>query len=99
MTLFQYIHFMLLSDTNTESITHLEGKNIMTEIILRPDAKGKINLGDLAKNVSSYRVTKEEDGKLTLMPYAEIPFSDKWIFEDKESLETIKQHLKQKIAA
>jgi hypothetical protein len=71
----------------------------MNEIILRPDAKGKINLGDLAKNVSSYRVTKEEDGKLTLMPYAEIPFNEKWIFEDKEVLETVKQHLKQKIAA
>ena len=71
----------------------------MNEIILRPDAKGKINLGELAKNVSSYRVTKEEDGKLILMPYAEIPFSEKWIFEDKEALETVKQHLKQKATA
>ena len=71
----------------------------MNEIILRPDAKGKINLGELAKNVSSYRVIKEEDGKLILMPYAEIPFSEKWIFEDKEALETVKQHLKQKATA
>ena len=71
----------------------------MNEMILRPDAKGKINLGELAKNVSSYRVTKEEDGKLILMPYAEIPFSEKWIFEDKQALETVKQHLKQKATA
>ncbi len=71
----------------------------MSELILRPDSKGKINLGDLAKNVSSYRVTQDEDGKLTLIPYAEIPFNEKWIFEDKEVLETVKQHLKQKIAA
>lgn len=71
----------------------------MNEMILRPDAKGKINLGELSKNVSSYRVTKEEDGKLILMPYAEIPFSEKWIFEDKEALETVKQHLKQKATA
>ena len=71
----------------------------MNELILRPDAKGKINIGELAKNVSSYRVTQEEDGQLTLMPYAEIPLSDKWIFEDKEALETVKQHLKQKINA
>jgi hypothetical protein len=71
----------------------------MNEIIIRPDAKRKINLGDLAKNVSSYRVTKDEDGKLTLIPYAEIPFSEKWIFEDKDALETVKLHLKQKIAA
>ena len=77
----------------------MQEKCKMNEIILRPDAKGKINLGDLAKNVSSYCVTKDENGKLTLIPYAEIPFSEKWIFEDKEVLETVKQHLKQKIAA
>jgi hypothetical protein len=49
--------------------------------------------------VSSYHVTKDEDVKLTLMPYAEIPLSDKWIFENKDALEMVKQHLKQKIAA
>jgi hypothetical protein len=31
---------------------------------------------------------------LTLIPYAEIPFSDKWIFENEELLEKVKQHLK-----
>jgi hypothetical protein len=49
----------------------------MTEMILRPDAKGRINLGELAQEVSSYRVTVEENGKLTLTPYTEIPFSEK----------------------
>eukprot|EP01035_Chromulina_nebulosa_P025573 gene25573-33387_t len=32
----------------------------MTEIILRLDAKGRLNLGDLANNVSSYRIKQEE---------------------------------------
>lgn len=58
----------------------------MTETILRPDAKGRINLGDIAKNVSSYKVTVGETGKVILEPYAEIPLSEKWIFEDKELL-------------
>lgn len=58
-------------------------------IILRPDAKGRINLGEVANNVSSYRVTVANDGKVTLEPYAEIPLSEKWIFEDKELLEKI----------
>lgn len=49
--------------------------------MLRPDAKGRINLGDLAEGVSSYRVNIGENGKLTLTPYVEIPFSEKWIFE------------------
>jgi hypothetical protein len=71
----------------------------MTEIILRPDAKGRLNLGDLANNVSSYRITQEESGTLILTPYSEIPYSEKWIFEDKEMLEKVKNHLMQKIAA
>ena len=71
----------------------------MTEIILRPDAKGRLNLGDLANNVSSYRITQEESGTLILTPYSEIPYSEKWIFDDKEMLEKVKNHLMQKIAA
>lgn len=66
----------------------------MSEMILRPDSKGRINLGDLSQGVSSYRVTRGEDGTLTLHPYLEIPFTEKWIFENKEILEKVKQHLK-----
>lgn len=69
----------------------------MTEIIVRPDSKGRLNIGDLAQGVSSYRVSTGENGILTLCPYAEIPFSDKWIFENKELLEKFKvEHLKNK---
>lgn len=71
----------------------------MDEIILRPDSKGRINLGDLAQGVSSYRVSKGENGQLTLSPYTEIPFSDKWIFENKEILEKVKQQLMQEEVA
>ena len=68
----------------------------MTETILRPDSKGRINLGELATGVSSYRVTVGDHGKLTLTPYAEIPLSEKWIFEDRDILEKVKQQLKKK---
>ena len=71
----------------------------MTEIILRPDAKGKVNLGELAAGVSSYRVAIGEHGTLTLTPYAEIPFSEKWIFEDQDMLEKVKRQFKQETAA
>lgn len=67
----------------------------MKETILRPDSKGRLNLGELAKNVSSYRVRKEENGNLVLIPFAEIPFSEKWIFENPEILEKIKSKLTQ----
>ena len=69
----------------------------MEEIILRPDAKGRVNLGDLAQGVSSYRVNIGENSKLTLTPYAEIPFSEKWIFENKEILEKVKQQFEKEV--
>ena len=67
----------------------------MSEIILRPDSKGRLNIGELAQGVSSYRIILGENGVLTLYPYAEIPFSDKWIFDNKELLEKIKNENKQ----
>ena len=66
----------------------------MTDIILRPDSKGRLNLGEIANNVSSYRVTIEKDGKVILEPYTEIPLSEKWIFEDKELLEKVMKQVK-----
>jgi len=63
----------------------------MEEIILRPDSKGRINLGELSQGVSSYRVIKGENGSLILKPYLEIPFTEKWIFENKDILERIKK--------
>jgi len=66
----------------------------MEEVILRPDSKGRINLGELSQGVSSYRVSIGENGSLTLNPYLEIPFTEKWIFENKEILEKVKQQFK-----
>ncbi len=66
----------------------------MTEIILRPDSTGRVNIGDFAQGVSSYRVTIGECGTLTFYPYAEVPFSEKWIFEDKKLLEKFKREYK-----
>ena len=66
----------------------------MSEIILRPDSKGRIALGEIANKVSSYRVTVEKDGRVTLEPYAEIPLSEKWIFDDRELLEKVIEQIK-----
>ena len=43
---------------------------------------------------NSYRVTVASDGKVTLEQYAEIPLSEKWIFENKELLEKVVQQMK-----
>ena len=62
----------------------------MTDVFLRPDSKGRISLGKIANNVSSYKMTVKENGQLLLEPYVEIPLSDKWVFEDKDLIDKLK---------
>ena len=66
----------------------------MSDVILRPDSKGRISLGAISNNVSSYRVSVEDNGRVVLEPYTEIPLSEKWIFEDKELLEQVISQIK-----
>ena len=64
--------------------------------ILRPDSKGRVCLGSLANGISGYKAIMDEQTKeITLKPYAEIPFSENWVFENKEVLSSIKRGLKQ----
>ena len=62
----------------------------MADVFLRPDSKGRISLGKIANNVSSYKMTVKENGQLLLEPYVEIPLSDKWVFEDKDLIDKLK---------
>ena len=41
-------------------------------LILKPDKKGRITLGDLAKGISSFKVEQSFDGKIILDPQVEI---------------------------
>ena len=64
--------------------------------ILRPDAKGRVCLGILAKGVSSYEaIINKVSQEITLKPYIEVPFSEKWLFENEEARDSIKRGLKQ----
>lgn len=57
---------------------------------VRPDSKGRISLGDLAKGVSSFSMTSK-NGKIILEPFSEIPARERWIYEDKEVLASLKR--------
>ena len=57
------------------------------EITVRPDAKGRITLGKLAKGISSYLIHSEEGGKIVLEPFVEIPAREHWIFQNPQALE------------
>ena len=63
-------------------------------ITLRPDSKGRIALGTLAKGISSFRVHKEAGGKLVLEPFVEIPAREHWIFKNPEALAKLDQGLR-----
>lgn len=63
------------------------------QLVLRPDSKGRITLGVLAKGVSSFVVSKQDDGRLTLEPYKEIPAREAWVFESPEAIGKVRQGL------
>lgn len=62
---------------------------------LRPDAKGRINLGKLAEGVSSFHVHQTEDGNIVLEPYSEVPAREKWLFDNPDALNAVKTGLTQ----
>lgn len=66
--------------------------------MLRPDAKGRITLGQLANGISGFLMTETEDHKIILEPYAEIPLNEKWLYENKAALNAVKQGLKEAAA-
>ncbi|MFD2257710.1 hypothetical protein ACFSSA_13585 [Luteolibacter algae] len=62
---------------------------------IRPDAKGRINLGKLAEGISSFRAHRTEEGNIVLEPYSEIPTREKWLFDNPQALEAVKVGLAQ----
>ncbi|MEI8295058.1 MAG: hypothetical protein WCG04_00850 [Alphaproteobacteria bacterium] len=58
--------------------------------LLRPDSKGRICLGSLAKGISGFKVTVEENTQnIILSPYAEIPLKEKWLFDNHDKYEIV----------
>ena len=66
---------------------------MIVEKVLRPDSKGRICLGVLAKGVSSFHMTVDDERRIVLVPYSEIPAREKWLFENADALESVKRGL------
>ncbi len=58
---------------------------------VRPDAKGRITLGRIAEGVSSYIITQDKNNRIILEPQVEIPAREKWLFENKASLQKVRK--------
>lgn len=63
------------------------------EKYLKPDSKGRIQLGRRAKDVVRYQVREEADGKIILLPEIAIPASEAWLYKNKSALESVKKGL------
>ena len=61
--------------------------------LVRPDSKGRITLGRLAKGVSGYKITETKDHKLILDPQVEIPAREKWLFKNRNALKNVEAGL------
>ena len=61
--------------------------------MLRPDSKGRVVLGELAKGVSSFRVSVDSQHRIVLEPFTEIPAREKWLFENSEALSSVRRGL------
>jgi hypothetical protein len=60
---------------------------------IKPDAKGRIYLGQLAKDVSSFTVKVDKNHRIILEPMVEIPAREKWLFANKNVLKSLQQGL------
>ncbi|HAU4159336.1 TPA: hypothetical protein ACPHXU_001637 [Legionella anisa] len=67
----------------------------MTAKMLRPDAKGRITLGSIARGISGYSMHQEPNGTVILKPFVEIPVKEKWLFENTSALQKVRTGLAQ----
>jgi len=65
---------------------------------LRPDSKGRIALGVLAKNVSSFDVRQDSYNRIILEPNFEIPANEKWLFDNTVAIKSVKKGLENAVS-
>jgi hypothetical protein len=63
------------------------------ELMLRPDAKGRVALGKMADGISSFRATQNVDGSIVWKPYVEIALKDSWLAKNPEALASVTRGL------
>lgn len=65
------------------------------EKYLKPDNKGRIQLGKLAKDIVRFRVVAESDGSIRLYPEVAVPVCEVWLYNNKEALNAVKTGINQ----
>lgn len=60
---------------------------------IRPDSKGRVTLGSLAKGVAGFEVTVDSNNRIILDPLVEVPAREKWLFDNEVALNQVKKGL------
>ena len=63
--------------------------------LVRPDGKGRITLGAVARGVSGFVVSKDAEGTLTLVPQMEIPAREIWIWQNPSVMQALTEGMQQ----
>lgn len=67
----------------------------IAQTMVRPDAKGRINLGARTAGISGYQVTDMGGGNLMLTAMTEIPARELWLYKNPEALAMVEEGLRQ----
>ena len=68
---------------------------MQTNTVVRPDARNRVCLGSFAKDVSGFTISCDGNGVITLEPLYEMPAREKWLYQNKQALESVKKGLKE----
>ncbi len=63
--------------------------------MVRPDSKGRVTLGAIAKGISSFSIRQERNGTIVLQPFVEIPAREKWLFGNTSASQKVQTGLDQ----
>lgn len=59
------------------------------------DAKNRVSLGKLNKDIKTYRVYKNLAGQLLFDPQVSIPANEAWVFQNPNCLNSLRRGLKE----
>ena len=59
------------------------------------DDKKRLTLGELAANYDRVRLYSNKKGEVLIIPVAEIPVSELWLYEDKKAFADLMKGLKE----
>lgn len=63
---------------------------------VRLDAKNRISLGELIpEGTTSFRARIQENGEIVLTPMTEMPLRERWLWENKAAMESVRKGLTQ----